>query len=815
MPTATFNSTSSTDMNNTGNYTAVWDATYDLVFDGTGSADAIATASISCNSVTITSAFNRVWNISGQTLTCAQGFSDDGITGAHNYGNGITCNGASATFHVGSGVGTITASSCTVTMNGTTAMVLDDDKGINMLKFVVGAGAICVSSGSATTLVTSTTTVFTIGANASMTWNRAMTWNLNGAGTFDVYTVGVGATLSQSASITVNANGNGLTAQLPAITVGGASGYLIFSSASNNQTYSITGAISAYGLNFAKTAAGTTTFNTGNNSLTAGGGGLAIGSNSAPGTVTFNAGSSTISTAVYSATFNVGTTNINWQTASITCTGSWTTGSNHTTNWGTALITFTGTGASVYTSAGKGAYDIVVNNASKAFSFADAISLHSLTTTAMASYTHIGFVLTASGDVTFDGSGTLGLGNGITMTGASSTLHINSTVGTVTASSCVVTMNTATAGVIDDDKGTLCSRLIIGPAAIVTNSGGATTSYSSSLPLTFTDGGMLTYSRAILLNLTATGDFISILAGTPTIVNASSLTMRFGGSNITGGLPALTFSSTGLITGFGGGGNFVNNTLNFNGDFATSGPLTLTISGTGTPTWTYNTNGYTITSTALVMGTTGAGNILVFNRGTSTINCSSFDVSVNNNGAMTDNLMSSITLCSGNYTLASGYTSVPGTSTQTFTGLNAVITTAGKAFGNVIVSNNVSFVGGCTMNSLAWGVDGKTITFQAGQTFTLTTLSAADWNGSAGSLNKFVSSIPTTAYTIAIPGDVTVSYVNPTDCTLTGGTVTTDPADSTDGGRNTGWLFVTLSTGASSNVFNAYHEELSTHYGIY
>jgi hypothetical protein len=85
--------------------------------------------------------------------------------------------------------------------------------------------------------------------------------------------------------------------------------------------------------------------------------------------------------------------------------------------------------------------------------------------------------------------------------------------------------------------------------------------------------------------------------------------------------------------------------------------------------------------------------------------------------------------------------------------------------------------------------DGKTYTWQAGKTFTPLALAAADWSGSASTTTKFVSSSPATQYTIAIPDALTLSWMEPTDCAVTGYTITATDGTSIDGGNNSGWVF--------------------------
>ena len=82
---------------------------------------------------------------------------------------------------------------------------------------------------------------------------------------------------------------------------------------------------------------------------------------------------------------------------------------------------------------------------------------------------------------------------------------------------------------------------------------------------------------------------------------------------------------------------------------------------------------------------------------------------------------------------------------------------------------------------------GETFTVPAGDTVIVLNLDASDWSGTVGALVAFRSSIPGTQYTINIPADIALEYMNPQDCVITGGTIT--QTDSTDGGNNVGWDF--------------------------
>lgn len=117
------------------------------------------------------------------------------------------------------------------------------------------------------------------------------------------------------------------------------------------------------------------------------------------------------------------------------------------------------------------------------------------------------------------------------------------------------------------------------------------------------------------------------------------------------------------------------------------------------------------------------------------------------------------------------------------------INTGGHAMPPIEINANTAINDGCTITSVTCGTDGITVTWEEGETFTITALAAANWNGAAGSLNAFRSSVPGTQYTIDIPNAETMEYMNPQDCVLTGFEITVDDGTSADGGNNEGWIF--------------------------
>ena len=328
------------------------------IFDATGGTKApTIDVSPSVAQVRIAATYNRAWSLSGQTLTCGQGFSDDGVTGAHNYGNGITCNGASATFHVGSGVGTVTATACSLSLNGTTGMVLDDDKGIQIKTLSIGASAVVTHSGaSAGGIVGNTGIVLYMGNSSTLTLSQLLL----------AYSTATSTALSLGASTAINGTGQlsvyavGVTLTLPPLILTGTNVVYFTNSGVNNSTFNLsTFANSANQTRmFRSGATNKTTFNTRDSSITCGA--FHIGSNNATGSAVYNFGASSISVGSFvGSTYVLGTDSVNMSTSKWTCGGSWTWGSNSTVGAGTSRVVFANTAKATITSANKAFYDVI------------------------------------------------------------------------------------------------------------------------------------------------------------------------------------------------------------------------------------------------------------------------------------------------------------------------------------------------------------------------------------------------------------------------------------------------------------------------
>jgi fibronectin-binding autotransporter adhesin len=380
------NAAADNDMNNPANYTegdaggaAAEIAATDTLFFATGSAAATASGNISVANVVTTAGYSGAWSINGYTLTTSTNGPAFDHTGTLHLGNGITCNGASGTFHVGAGVGTVTATSCVLTMNGTTEMVIDIDKSMNLLQLVLGANAVVVNSGAETcTFIGSPNEPLIFAAGATFTNNRSVAFG-GALGLAKPFMSFAGAyTFNGSQPVSFWSRGS---MTLPAFTYTGTGIINLVVNGTNslvvtgNQSYGGGCALSTY-VTDGTTA--TIDFNDFNLTATT----LSVTKLTVAQNLTYNFGNGTFNIAVFAGGALAGTSNVNLESAVINCSGNWTFGSNHTVVPGTSIVTLNGTGAQTITSAGKSFYDLTINNSGTAFVvLADSLTANDLTLT--------------------------------------------------------------------------------------------------------------------------------------------------------------------------------------------------------------------------------------------------------------------------------------------------------------------------------------------------------------------------------------------------------------------------------------------------
>jgi hypothetical protein len=417
----------------------------DVIFNNTSVQNCTIDVSPTVNSITFAANYSGNWTAVGQTMTCTLGFSHDG-TGTSNFGNGMTCNGLASTFHVGAGVGTVTATSCVLTMNGTTGMILDEDKGVFAFKsLTLGASAKVTISGAATNSFRSTSNPLILGNNSTLTINKTTYFILSA--TANWHSIGTGCTINGSFPIFFAVDANSITCSLPTLTYTGTGliNILEINGVRTGVTIQLAGNLTATSGNVAlrAIAASTVTTNLNNYNISCSYI-MCGGAAGATFTILFGNGSHSFGTFDGFTYNNAGTT-ISFQTCQIIATSAWTFGSNHTVNPGTFLVTITNT--STITSNGKSFFDLTINAAAKTITMADALICAAggdLTVTAGTLTTSI-FNLTVGGDVSITGTltvsgSTCSFGGNYT-TAAASTININAATNYTFTAVTVVTTN--------------------------------------------------------------------------------------------------------------------------------------------------------------------------------------------------------------------------------------------------------------------------------------------------------------------------------------------------------------------------------------
>lgn len=728
MSTATtWNSAGSTDANNAANYSAALPADAVVTLDNTSVINWIFTANMSVESITIAVNYTGVVTMTGFTLGCSLGFSDDGITGTHTYGTSITCAGASSTFHSNPG-GTLAATTCDVILNGTTGMTLDVDKDTTFMSLTLGANAKVTSSGSATTYFSSATTPLTLGASATLTNNADTRITLTA--TASIVSLGAGYTINGTGAFRFYAGANAITITVPALSITGTNSLVLFADSPvgfTGVTYSFSGAlaIGAIPLYVVCSAAASQLIHDFNGqNITCGDllvGGLAAFTT---GTQTVKYGSGTHTIASYTgATYNTPTTE-QFQTSQWTCTGDWTFGSNHTITNGTEVLNLTGGAAQTITTNGKALYDVTINRVTAGTClFSGATSLHTLTVSATntQAVSWTGTTMTASGNITVSG-GTVNFGTGVTLTGTSSALTTSSTSGTITATSCAFVFN-GTSNTLVVGKTFTGKTLTLGASAVLVNSGASYCVFSSATtPLTLGASATLTANGDMAFDTSGSVAIYSLGAGYT--LNGNKL-IEFGVSanSITVTIPETTYTGTGSLRFNDAGTGRTTVVWSITGAINT-GTRQLQFVQYYASTATVNFGAYAVTCGGFVCGN---GTTIALNFSSATVSVSSFTFTnaggeTFNTVGTTINLQTSQWTCTGAWTFGSNWTVDPGTSLLNLTGAAQTVTSAGKTLYDVTINRATAgtclFSGAVSLHTLIASATNTQVISWTGTTMT-------------------------------------------------------------------------------------------------
>lgn len=821
MATRTWSSSGSTDINNSANYSGAGAllTTDDLVFNGTSVVNAAATANLTVNSVTITSAYTGTWSFSGFTLTLSAGsFTDDGITGTHNYGNGITLNGASATMHAGAGIATLQASSCILTFNGTTGCTLDNDKGgldACFKQLVLGAAAKVTSTGAQSHHVKDGATVLTLGNNATLTNNSGM--DLRVTASVAVWSVGTGCTINGSGDFRLRIDADSTTMTIPAITISGSGSFDIgcTDSGTLSSVFVLSGNFnigSGFLLiaNQYSASAASFTFNTGNYSITCGA--LWMGTTTALATITLNFGSSAVSCTTFSvpALASAGTTTVNLQTASISCSAGLDIASAiPTLNPGTSTVTFTGTGTLNLN--GRSLAGITLNAAGGTLTFGSAVSATSMTVTA-GSVTDGGYSATFSSSVNLQSSTNLTLTGTWTITGDADLTFNASGTATLTAWSIVV-QGTGRVGCYKSGVSLYsltCGNT--GKTTTVDQQGFTVTNFISISTGTLQIATYLYLKSSVSTPLLiATGGKIGITAGNQFQIQVpANCTLTLPAITTTAGTQGVLAIGTYSLAGSG------NSIVNLGGDISAGIMWVLGGGGITAYNFTLNFNGYNITTTDYIRLGVQRANGVTINLGSSRMTAGTyFETTTWNTNAWNLNLQTGSLYVGTNFTLGSNTTLDGGNSCSIVCTGTGTFTTAGQTLcsvtvtapaGTVTLGANVALVN-LTVTAGSFSTSTYSITSSGSLTLGGTNITlggAVTMTGTGGAITITASgTVTTTNAALTIQGATTLNFGagNRAITSLTA----TAPADiaaamTIGAGGLTGTDCITLSTGSLLTV---------------
>lgn len=523
---------------------------------------------------------------------------------AYNFGNGITFSGASHKLTCGVGMGSVTATSCAVTLNGTDTVT--DNKGLVIASITTAASTSCVWNGTGGTPTYITVPLITLGANSSLQMDETFNQVLTASGAPIV--LGSGATLTGTGTSNIRFNASGVKATIPAVTrnsliywVQNYAGYSLDTLLLNGN-WNLGTQMARIGIS---ATSGSIRFDGNGYGITCGI--FRTYTGNAVDTFWFVAGSGTYSVTNFDGvTSGTGITYDSMGSSVWNCSGNWTAFSNDKMIAGTSVVNITGT--SSVTSAAQSFYKFVSNpGAENTVTFADNfintdtlfITSGSLTSTAgnittkylstagAGAVTWSGKTLTTTNGMNLTHTGTSNLGNGITMSG-NGALVFGSGIGAVTGTSCAITCNGI--DTITDNKGAAPMSLAVNENTYF--GGSATEIFSSAtIPLTIAANKMLTVAASAVLRFYRTTAGYLVTMGDGASINlgaGSSFQLRIN-AHVKDTLPAMNFTGTGTVTYYCAGDAPTTDFLFLSGNQSTAGALTILLTGT-----TFDANGYNI-----------------------------------------------------------------------------------------------------------------------------------------------------------------------------------------------------------------------------
>lgn len=708
-------------------------------------------------------------------------------------------------FHIGSGVGTLSPSNCNLDLRGTGN--LDIDK--ILTSATVFGNVTCGYSGKTTTIQGDSTFYF----NGTLTSSLGGTVTFNvptyiywwGSGTITPY-IQNGATWNGTGSYISCVPTGASTITLGEITLSGlALGFLFYDASGVTVTYNMAGHLTSVGYFLIRNntnSSGTMIFNTNNYNITCTSStryfelAAILGANT--GTITFNAGSSIITVGDnFQTSKDVGATiNLNLQTSQLFIREGLDLSGCTTVDAGTSTVTFNDTGTTTIISAGFSLYNVVCNKSSAVnITLADALNCNTLTTLGSGNFNSGGFAINSISNILFDSTGTLTLTNSTVTIIGEGDFHIGSGVSTTTLSATILDLKGT--GNFDIDKAkTRFHTLILAYS-------GKTTTITSFATYTgcnyyFTVGsGTLTIISNTFTTCYNANDVNCYNIDASATINGSGSWLLWINATGSVNIPAITATGT-LTLNLQKQGGAALSTYNQTGHISA---YAIVISG-AVDTFVYNTNNYSLTTTGtfIQLGNNNASSTSTFNFGSSIINI--LELRPYTSGTTNINQENSTWNISGDLTYGTTWTLDAGTSTVNITN-TSTITASSKGFATLVLNADTKTItwvdGNITINRLQVE-PGTTVKFKEATTYTITTYTAGDWDGTVAKAVTLNSTTNDNQWNLNAPSGVSVSYVTVRDSNATFGTpIIAWNGTNTNSGNNLNWYFTSSSSSSSSS----------------
>lgn len=697
-----------------------------VLFDNTSVKNCTVDIDVTCASITIASGYTGNITATGRAFSL-YGFSDDGSGGSRDYGNRMTINCINAisynTFHVGSSLGSITASSCNLVFAyysgrlGQYYTTLDDDYGCTFRSFTVSTNTNI--SGAVPSHFRGDGTLFTYsyigGSYANFIINTDIYLEPTSSG-IPIASFSTNNTTSGSGKFRVVAQTSGTVISIPTLAGGnyGYSGGFHFTCAENvDATFLHTGTMSfsPYLLNYygggpelcVYTSANNSSIRYDTSSNTISMNRMAIGSSNVTSDFSASLRNSNISLFYYDGTtYDVGGT-IDFNTSTIMNYPNayypnfwWSHSVNKTLNYGTFTFdSYRSTGlnnCAIFVISNKQSFYTFSSSGSFVTFYDDVTCLGSF---GVQSFDIRNITLSAVGSASFYGTSYLG-DSTISMDGTGKTLTIGTS--TVPIGQGLLKINGPN-NTINDSKGLTFNSLYIksDATAIFSSSHNSLTIFSGSNPIQLDSRACLNNTSPLIFVLTtSSGDFI--FPSTFTITGNSNISWVFDttsqiSKNISQNYRYIGIGTTSFLT------YSDDATWNLSNDYtSSSGGLVFAADRTGY--LTVNTNNYKIKANSFSVGCSNSSGRFVMNYGSSNVDVSAYNGSTYNSGSILQNLSSSIWSVGTYFAHGSNHIIDPGTSYIALSSGSTFIT-ASKYFYDVSLTS-VTMTGDLTCHNLNW-----------------------------------------------------------------------------------------------------------------